>query len=304
LPLNADLGAHSKARTTTRSLGSCRVTRLYEAALGALWSKMKGVATFLLVWNPDNWPWPDSDYDSTVALTDAGHSVHGRWSVGIRRQGIVRGDRAYLVRQHRDRGLVGSGEFSSKIYEDEHWDGSGRDTTYADLTWNMLLPVDDRIPVEVLKAKVPGVSWDHLQGSGVLVSGDADAQLDRLWAQYVSASIFRLPEEPAGQFPEGAVRRVEVNRYERDRRARAVCIAHHGTACSVCGFDFEKSYGRLGRGFIHVHHLTELSTVGPEYKVDPIRELRPICPNCHAMVHREVPALSIAQLRRRLRVGR
>lgn len=199
---------------------------------------------------------------------------------------------------------VGGGQFTSEIYEDEHWDGSGRDTTYADLTWDLLLPVEDRIPVQVLKEKVPGVPWDRLQGSGVQASEVSERQLDLLWADYVSASVFRSPEEPTGHFPEGAVRRVTVNRYERDRRARAACIGHHGTACSVCGFDFEKCYGRLGRGLIHVHHLTELSAVGPGYNVDPVKDLRPICPNCHAMVHREIPALSITQLRKRVRAGR
>src|SRR5262245_50754507 len=214
---------------------------------------------------------------------------------------ISPGDRAYLVRQHRDRGLVGSGEFTSEIYEDDHWDGSGRETTYADLAWDLLLPVEDRISVEVLKAEVRDVRWDRLQGSGVLISDHSERELDRLWEDNVSGSVFRSPEEPTGRFPEGAVRRVEVNRYERDQRARAACIAHHGTACSVCGFDFEKSYGVLGRGFIHVHHLTEISAIGPTYKIDPIKVLRPVCPNCHAMVHRGVPALSISELRKRLR---
>jgi hypothetical protein len=155
---------------------------------------MDCVATFLLVWNPDSWPWPDSDYESTVAATDAGRATPGRWSVGRRRHGIVRGDRAYLVRQHRDRGLVGGGEFTSEIYEDEHWNQSGRNTTYADLSWELLLPAEDRIPIEVLKAEVPGVSWDRLQGSGVLVSDEAARQLERLWGTYASASIFRSPE--------------------------------------------------------------------------------------------------------------
>jgi 5-methylcytosine-specific restriction protein A len=259
------------------------------------------VATFLLVWNPDNWPWPGSDYETTVARTDAGERVAGRWSVGLRRYGLAPGDRAYLVRQRRDRGMVGSGEFTSEIYDDEHWDRSGRATTYADLTWDLLLPVEDRIPVDVLKTKVRSVRWDRLQGSGVLLAEQSEQQLDRLWDDYASASVFRSPEEPTGRFSEGAVRRVEVNRYERDRRARAACIAHHGTVCSVCGFDFEESYGTLGRGFIHVHHLTEISAVGSAYKVDPIKDLRPICPNCHAMVHRALPALSINALRKRLR---
>jgi 5-methylcytosine-specific restriction protein A len=106
---------------------------------------------------------------------------------------------------------------------------------------------------------------------------------------------------PAGFYEEGAVTRVLVNRYERDRAARAECIAHHGTTCIVCGFNFEQRYGELGRNFIHVHHVREISTLGPGYRVDPKTDLVPLCPNCHAMAHRKTPALTPAQLRRRLR---
>ena len=66
----------------------------------------------------------------------------------------------------------------------------------------------------------------------------------------------------------------------------------------MSGFDFGEVYGELGEGFIHVHHLLDLSTIGEEYEVDPIKDLHPVCPNCHAMLHREVPAMSIKKLRR------
>lgn len=65
----------------------------------------------------------------------------------------------------------------------------------------------------------------------------------------------------------------------------------------VCGFNFSKFYGKIGEGFIHVHHLQELSSIGHEYEVDPIEDLRPVCPNCHAMLHLETPAISIERLR-------
>jgi HNH endonuclease len=112
-------------------------------------------------------------------------------------------------------------------------------------------------------------------------------------------AIFHSPEEPPeGQtFPEGAVTRVEVNRYERDHRARRLCLAHWGPHCAVCDLDFGERYGPLGRGFIHVHHTLELSSVGPGYQVDPVNDLRPVCPNCHSMLHRRRPALSIDELR-------
>jgi 5-methylcytosine-specific restriction protein A len=76
-----------------------------------------------------------------------------------------------------------------------------------------------------------------------------------------------------------------VNRHERNPEARRVCVAHHGTNCAACGFSFEATYGDIGRDFIHVHHLVPVSEVGMDYKVDPLTDLVPLCPNCHAMAH-------------------
>jgi 5-methylcytosine-specific restriction protein A len=53
----------------------------------------------------------------------------------------------------------------------------------------------------------------------------------------------------------------------------------------------------LGAGFIQVHHTVPLSSIGTEYVIDPIRDLIPVCPNCHAMLHRKTPPFSIAELR-------
>ena len=86
---------------------------------------------------------------------------------------------------------------------------------------------------------------------------------------------------------EGAVTQVQVNRYERNPEARAKCIAHYGAFCHVCGMDFEKTYGKIGKGFIHVHHIKPISEIGEKYKVDPIKDLIPVCPNCHAMLHQK-----------------
>ncbi len=109
-----------------------------------------------------------------------------------------------------------------------------------------------------------------------------------------------LPEEIAepATVVEGAKKTVTVNAYERDRTARERCIAHWGVVCVVCGFDFERRYGALGVGFIHVHHLKPLAEIGERYHLDPVQDLRPVCPNCHAMLHRSRQVLSIQQLRR------
>jgi 5-methylcytosine-specific restriction enzyme A len=96
-----------------------------------------------------------------------------------------------------------------------------------------------------------------------------------------------FPDEVASAavFPEGALRRVYVNAYERNPDARAACIAHYGPSCVVCGFNFGAVYGPLAEGFTHVHHLKPLSEIGEEYQVDPIADLRPVCANCHAIIH-------------------
>jgi 5-methylcytosine-specific restriction protein A len=54
-------------------------------------------------------------------------------------------------------------------------------------------------------------------------------------------------------------------------------------------------------GFIHVHHVLPISELGPDYNLNPIEDLRPVCPNCHAMLHRQQPPLSIEALRSILR---
>lgn len=100
--------------------------------------------------------------------------------------------------------------------------------------------------------------------------------------------------------PEGAKTRVEVNRYERNRFNRAACIEILGASCKACGLNFRDVYGEIGDGYIHVHHITPVSELGENYKVDPSRDLVPLCPNCHAMVHRKNPPLTIQELKKHL----
>ena len=93
-----------------------------------------------------------------------------------------------------------------------------------------------------------------------------------------------------------------VNRYERDPQKRLECIEHYGYEGQICGFSFEKAYGNLGKDFCHVHHIEPLGEVGGENKnLDPIKDLLPVCANCHEMLHRRKVALKpeelIAQLK-------
>ncbi len=96
---------------------------------------------------------------------------------------------------------------------------------------------------------------------------------------------------------EGAVKKIQVNGYERNQTARLLCIKHYGCHCAICGFDFEKVYGDRGRGFIHVHHIDPISSTVGEYTINPIKDLIPLCPNCHAMIHTS-PQTSVDELKK------
>jgi hypothetical protein len=109
-----------------------------------------------------------------------------------------------------------------------------------------------------------------------------------------------LPEqvtEPS-RFVEGAVRQISVNAYERNPAARSACIAHYGPSCVVCGFNFGKKFGPAANGYIHVHHLKPLAEIGEKYEVDPVVDLRPVCPNCHAVIHLDGASRSINEVKK------
>ena len=89
----------------------------------------------------------------------------------------------------------------------------------------------------------------------------------------------------------------ELTKYERSPEARSKCIFHYGALCQSCNIDFGEIYGDIGKGFIHVHHIVPISQMTGEYEVNPITDLIPLCPNCHAMTHRRDPPYTVAELK-------
>lgn len=138
---------------------------------------------------------------------------------------------------------------------------------------------------------------------------DADMRQIELWTSRAAAAVLALlPLEVDGcvaeggapdvaGLPEGAKTRIEVNRYERDRRNRAAALAIHGYICKACDLDMGLRYGPAAAGLIEVHHVTPVSDVGPGYIIDPKNDLVPLCPNCHSVAHRRSPPFSVDELR-------
>jgi len=122
---------------------------------------------------------------------------------------------------------------------------------------------------------------------------------DRGHGQIDPSSHGRGPaKEP---YIEGAVIQVLLNKYERDPLARKACIQHYGAVCSVCDTTLESLYGPAVTGLIHVHHIMPLASIGKSKTIDPVRDLRPVCPNCHAVIHSINPPRTIDQVRRMFR---
>lgn len=274
--------------------------------------------TYLITWNPKRWKWTNLE-EERQSVSQNGF-IDGRWSCG-RSKSIVAGDRLFLLRQGLEpRGIMASGWATSDVFEDEHFDSdSGKRTArYINVSFDVILNPDfeeiySRQKLETGKFKgASPMHWDS-QMSGITIPADVAAILGKEWADFLAGknivqgsgrplSTHSPDEVPNSKdYYEGATKSIRVNVYERNDKARLACIKHYGYSCCICGFNFEEAYGEMGLGFIHVHHLKPLSEVGKEYKVDPVKDLRPVCPNCHAMIHSRKQSHSIEEVKQQLR---
>ena len=174
----------------------------------------------------------------------------------------------------------------------------------------------DRAPGAAETWETPWRSMGLVVRRGMLAIGDGDAareaQLTELWTSRTTAAVLALlpleqedsevaeSDPEVGGLPEGAKTRIEVNRYERDRRNRAAALAIHGYACKACDLQLNELYGPAAAGLIEVHHVTPVSEVGEGYIIDPRLDLVPLCPNCHSVTHRRQPPYSVDELRQML----
>lgn len=261
------------------------------------------MSVFLLTWNPKLWKITESEWRNQVQKISLGHSYEEPWSIGSRTRGIHPGDTVLLVRVAKDRGIVASGVAISVAYKDLHWDvkrAKKKDlANYVMVEWDVQVDISNRLPIETLLLEFPQIPWNNLAGSGVRVKDEIFDELLTRWFNHVGVHPEVYPDETP-TYVEGGSKPVLVNRYERNPTARRECLQIHGSVCAVCGFDGSVVYGREGDGLIHVHHLLEISEVGRKYEVDPRADLVPVCPNCHAMIHRKRPAYSITEIKKML----
>ena len=211
------------------------------------------------------------------------------------------------------------GKFASSLLADMgHVNADGRSVFRAVLTEcqnlgsqvdleinGVRLPFDsDQVWADTWKRLVLSINKGQLElGSD---DGEQDVQIVCRWTgRFAAAVVAILPteetdantESDVSGYPEGALTTIRINRYERNRRNRAAAIAIHGTACKACGLELGTRYGVIAAGLIDVHHVTPISHLRSEYVIDPVRDLVPLCPNCHAVAHRQDPPLTYREIR-------
>lgn len=234
--------------------------------------------------------WNRWNYDAVVEHVAVAGQYLDRWRIG-QRWNAVPGTEAWLLLQgtsDTDTGLIGHGVVMSEPFQPAGGLAHAGDW-FVTVVFDALLPLGEQIGPDALRAAVPGVPWDNATGRAGMAAlpPSAEPGLRRLWREQGPTAAGR-EELVFGTFPPEAVSRTGLNRYERDADARRVCLAFHGTSCAACGMSLETAYGEAGRDMVDVHHLVPAEILGSGYELDPITDLVPLCPNCHAMAHHQV----------------
>lgn len=151
---------------------------------------------------------------------------------------------------------------------------------------------------EILAAPYGYISSKSLDAYIRFYAMKSGVDLDDLMNSFVEEStINETEEENEKRLYEGRTTEAMVLRRQRNRAARERCLVESGYKCYICGFNFEKVYGDIGRGFLEVHHTKPLATYDEEHPI-PQSELCALCSNCHSMVHRKREVMDVDELKR------
>lgn len=222
-----------------------------------------------------------------------------RWSCGRNKQ-IKSGDRVFFLKQGQgERGIFAQGEVKCAVYQEEHWNIKNQEANYVDVEVKEEVSYDSEyfMTREYLIRMFEEVNWSPMSG-GVGLDIEVGEYLWEIFGTTKESEyIAPYQEEDRKGYLEGAVTKVVVNKYERNPKARKRCIDYYGYNCYACGEDLEDKYGEEGKNFIHIHHEKPLNTIREGYEVDPIKDLKPVCPNCHGIIHRKKDYLTMEQLK-------
>lgn len=258
--------------------------------------------TFLFAWNPKKWNWTTLE-QNIDQIEQTGRTTE-KWSV-VSHKKIKVGDRAFLMKLGEEpKGIMAAGFAATAPFLSKHWNGEDKLVHRVLIDFEVILnpKLDPLLGIDILNnGNLAKVNWTP-QSSGIEINPEVTDELEAIWFNFLTTQKIR--HNPFGEtekddqkvYTEGTPNQVLVTKYERNPYARKTCIDHYGLSCAVCNFNFQDNYGNLGTDFIHVHHLKQVATIGKVYNIDPINDLRPVCPNCHAMIHKRKEPFTIIEM--------
>lgn len=259
--------------------------------------------TYLFLWNPKKWVWTTLEQD--IEQVDLTGRCSQRWSCGNTKS-IQMGDRIFLLKLGTEpKGIIATGFATSTPFYERHWSGKNKDTLYINVDFEVLLNPEKEpvLTLDILKTGNLAIqNWSPM-GSGNSIKHEIVDELEAIWFEFLTTQKIRhnpfIPSDNDVQktYTEGTPNQISVTKYERNPFARKKCLQHYGFTCVICNFNFEKIYGLIGKKFIHVHHIKQIAKVGKAYEVDPILDLRPVCPNCHSIIHKQKTPLTIDEVK-------
>ncbi len=114
-------------------------------------------------------------------------------------------------------------------------------------------------------------------------------------------------EDEENTFTEGKEKFITHKSYERNpqlsKKKKETVFNDQGCLkCEVCEFDFYATYGERGYGFIECHHNKPVSEMDGAGEVQ-LEDLSLLCSNCHRMIHRARPWITVEELKEQVTVA-
>lgn len=192
------------------------------------------------------------------------------------------------------------------INGDELEPGKGFFKLYGDLAGRKLKKEDsDLIWLEESKKCFECKNWDELL---ITLNPHHEAKLKVHRIMPISNKKFETNENKVENdkkiYEEGKEILRQHIKLEKERNplvikdAKIAFLKKHGRVyCEICGFDFSKAYGELGKNFIEGHHKKMVAAMDKEGDTITIDDIAIVCCNCHAMLHRRIPPISVERLK-------
>ena len=225
-----------------------------------------------MMWNPEISNWKMKDFEKTLR-----HFMDGElnWAV-FDYEKVKVNDRFFMVKcGNGNTGIVMSGIIVSKPYKDEDWSGKSREVYYVKVSLGGIVHPDHEpiLTTEELAKEIPDFEWNGGH-SGRLLDKLSAGKLELLWQTYIAKNkqIFDEGDAELDVFiEEGAC--LLVNEYLKRIR---------GKTCELCGFNYNKVFGKSCRASIEYVKLPSSKGTTPQKSEDCYHGL---CPNCLNIVN-------------------